>query len=449
MTEGDRFSALPVCVLIGLFLVCATLWSLIVPPFETPDETGHARYVNFLAAERRLPVAGVEARGEAHQPPLYYIIVAAAGETFRLTPIPLEPARNASFLWYGGTDENKYQHGAEELPPLSGSLRALHGLRLISILLGAITVLLIHRLASSMLAPAEALLAAALAAFLPQFTFIAASLNNDNLANALCAAALLLLVLAVESPRTILWVTAGALTGVAITAKFTSLVLMPCALLSIFMASRASRLERGAGFSTLRAAWARAGLRAGIQFLAPAIVIASPLLIRNAVTMGDPLGMTAQIATLPHLLDPKGPLSAYFLLEFPVVLFESFWGRFGWMSLRLPDAIYLALVLPAAAAVIGLLLGARQMSRRHLLLAAIVVFQLGQIVAFNLTFTQAQGRFLFPALGPIVVLMCAGWMALGRHYRMPAPGAGAALIAVSLMALGNLAVLFLFVAPVY
>ena len=440
MTEGDRFSALPVCVLIGLFLVCATLWSLMVPPFETPDETGHARYVNFLAAERRLPVAGAEARGEAHQPPLYYIIVAAAGELLRLTPIPLEPARNASFLWYGGTDENKYQHGADELPPLSGSLRGLHGLRLISILLGASTVLLIHRLASSMLTPAEALLAAALAAFLPQFTFIAASLNNDNLANALCAAAILLLVLAVESPRTILWVGAGALTGVAMTAKFTSLVLVPCALLSIFMASRASRLGRGAGFSASRA---------GIQFLAPAIAIASPLLIRNAVTMGDPLGMTAQIATLPQLLDRKGPLSAYFILEFPVVLFESFWGRFGWMSLRLPDAIYLALVLPAAAAVIGLLLAARQMSRRHLLLAAIVALQLGQIVAFNLTFTQAQGRFLFPALGPIVVLMCAGWMALGSHYRMPAPGPGAALIAVSLMALGNLAVLLRFVAPAY
>jgi len=223
------------------------------------------------------------------------------------------------------------------------------------------------------------------------------------------------------------------------TAKFTSLVLVPCALLSIFMASRARR-ERGVGFSSLRAATA---------FLAPALAIALPLLIRNAVTMGDPLGMAAQIATLPQLLDRKEPLSAYFLLEFPVVLFESFWGRFGWMSLRLPDAIYLALVLPVAAAVIGLLLEARKMSRRHLLLAAFVVLQLGQIVAFNLTFTQAQGRFLFPALGPIVVLMCAGWMALGRHYRMPAPGAGASLIAVSLMALGNLAVLFQFVAPVY
>ncbi len=439
MAEGDRFFALPVGVVIGLFLVCATLWNLTVPPFETPDETGHARYVNFLAAERRLPVAGVEARGEAHQPPLYYILVAAAGEAFRLTPVPLEPARNASFVWYGGSDENKYHHGDDELPPLSGSLRSVHGLRLISILLGAVTVFLIHRLAAAVLAPAEALLAAGLAAVLPQFTVIAASLNNDNLANLLCAGAILLMTLAIESPRTILWTGAGVLTGAALTAKFTSFVLVPCALLAVILASRASH-DRRVPFSPLRA---------GVAFFAPAFAIAAPLLIRNAIAMGDPLGMAAQVATLPQLLDRKGPLSAYFLLEFPVVLFESFWGRFGWMSLRLPDALYLALVLPAAAGIIGLLLEARRMSRRHLLLVAIVLLQLGQVVVFNLTFTQAQGRFLFPALGPIVVLMGAGWLALGHRCGIPAPGSGAALIAVCLMALGNLAVLFCCVAPAY
>jgi 4-amino-4-deoxy-L-arabinose transferase-like glycosyltransferase len=384
-------------------------------------------------------VAGSEARGEAHQPPLYYILLAAAGETFRLTPIPLEPARNASFLWYGGSDENKYHHAVNELPPLSGSLRSVHGLRLISVLLSGVTVLVIHRLAASMLPPAEALLAAGLAAFLPQFTFIAASVNNDNLANALCSAAILLLVLAMEAPRPILWAGAGALTGMALTAKFTSLVLVPCALLSVGLATHACR-ERRIPF---------APLRAGLAFLAPALLIASPLLIRNAIAMGDPLGMGAQVATLPNLLDRKGPLAAYFLLEFPVVLFESFWGRFGWMSLRLPDGLYLALTLPAAGAAIGLMLAGRQPSRRQMLLAAIVGLQVAQFLAYNLTFTQAQGRFLFPALGPIAVLMCTGWGALGRRWGIPAPGPGAALIAVSLMALANLAVLFGIVAPAY
>ena len=441
MIGGTQSSALPSYVVLALFLVCATLWSLTIPPFETPDETAHARYVNFLAEQGRLPVAGSEARGEAHQPPLYYAMLAATGEALRLLPIPLEPPRNASFLWYGGNEQNKYLHGEDEVPPLSGSLRSLHMLRLISVLLGALTVLLIHRMASCLLAPSEALLATGLAAFLPQFTFVSASLNNDNLANALCAGAILLLVLAMERPRAILWIGSGVLTGIALTAKFTSLVLIPCALLCIVLVAR-SRHRRGLAF---------APLRAGVGFLTPVVAIAAPLLIRNALAMGDPLGMAAQTSTLPQLLDRKALLSSYFFVEFPVVLFESFWGRFGWMSLRLPDVLYLALVVPAVCGVAGLvlMLRSRGMTDRHLLLTAIVGLQLTQIVVFNLTFTQAQGRFLFPALGPIVVLMVTGWLAIGRRFGLPAPGNGASLIAVALMALANLGLLFCCVAPAY
>jgi len=441
MLEGDRGARYGFRLVAGLFIVCATLWSLTIPPFETPDETGHARYVNFLVEQGRLPAAEREARGEAHQPPLYYLFVAAIGETLNVLPIPLEPRRNGAFLWYGGADENKYLHDARELPPLSGSHRSVHCLRLISVILGAVTLLGIHRLAAALLAPPEALLATGLAAFLPQFTFIAGSLNNDNLANALCAGAILLLVRGVDSPRMTLWAGAGALAGIALNAKFTSLVLVPCALLAIALAARAAG-SRGFPFSPLRAAAA---------FCVTAAAMAAPLLVRNAIAMGDPLGMGAQVATLPQLLDRKGALSSYFILEFPVVLFESFWGRFGWMSFRLPDALYLAFVPPVVLGLAGLLVmvRARAMTSRHLLLAAIVAVQLAQIVAYNMTFTQAQGRFLFPVLGPIVVLMVGGWLAVARRFGLPVPGTPAAVIAVALMALGNLFVLFAIVAPAY
>ena len=33
----------------ALFLLCAAAWSLAIPPFESPDEIGHARYVNAKA----------------------------------------------------------------------------------------------------------------------------------------------------------------------------------------------------------------------------------------------------------------------------------------------------------------------------------------------------------------------------------------------------------------
>ena len=41
-------------LVLSLFTLCAVAWSLVVPPFETPDEPGHARYVSFLMENGRI-----------------------------------------------------------------------------------------------------------------------------------------------------------------------------------------------------------------------------------------------------------------------------------------------------------------------------------------------------------------------------------------------------------
>src|SRR5678815_2399944 len=174
-----------------LHVCCAALWSLSVPAFETPDETGHARYVNFLIENGRLPREAQEAPGEAHQPPLYYLLAAASARGAGLGSIDMALTRNPAFRWYGGQAENKYLHEATDAPPLSGSARALHWLRLLSVAMSAGTVALVWKMGiRSGRSPGAAAVAAAMAAFIPQFTFIAGSLNNDNLANLLSAAAL-------------------------------------------------------------------------------------------------------------------------------------------------------------------------------------------------------------------------------------------------------------------
>src|SRR5262245_15497999 len=126
--------------LLLMFVVVAALWSLGLPAFETPDEPGHARYVNFLIENARLPRAGDEAPGEAHQPPLYYALAATVATIGSLGPIDVTLPRNPAFRWYGGASHSKYLHAPGEQPPLSGSARALHWLRLLSVCLGAGTV---------------------------------------------------------------------------------------------------------------------------------------------------------------------------------------------------------------------------------------------------------------------------------------------------------------------
>ncbi|HKY33144.1 MAG TPA: hypothetical protein VJV23_11455, partial [Candidatus Polarisedimenticolia bacterium] len=78
-----------------------------------------------------------------------------------------------------------------------------------------------------------------------------------------------------------------------------------------------------------------------------------------------------------------------------------------------------------------------------------VSLQVAQVVIYNLTFTQAQGRFLFPALGSIVLLMTTGLLELARRAGLPEPGPRAAALGIALMAIANMAVLELLVAPAY
>ncbi len=422
---------------VALFVVCAAAWSLAVPAFESPDEIGHARYVNFLREQRRLPQPGAQAAGEAHQPPLYYALAAGLSTAAGWGPIDVDAGRNPRFVWYGGDGMAKYAHHAGERPPLTGTAGTLHRLRLMSVALAAATALLVFlmgRLAG--MTPSAAGLVCGLVAFTPQFTFISASLNNDNLANLAGAGCLCLLLAALRSPRTAgLWWMAGAAAGLGLLAKFTTATLLACGVLAALAVGRAA----GTNLRTTM-----------VGFLAPALILPAPLLWWNQIHWGDPFGTAAQAATLPQLLDPKSLFSSYFVLEFPRVLFSSFWGTFGWMSFPMPRWVDLAFAGLTAAGLTGLLLAARRgaLTKVHALLGAAAAIQLAQVVIYNLTFTQAQGRFLFPVIGAVMLLLGTGLGELWQRWSAPLAPRGAVALLV-LMAAANLAVLFLWVVPGY
>ena len=422
----------------GAFLSCAALWSFVVPPFESPDETGHSRYVNFIMEHGRLPRPGEEARGEAHQPPLYYLLCAGLASAAGLSAIPAEPERNRSFRWYGGDEQPKYLHAASESPPLAGSARTLHWLRLMSVIMAAGTVVLVFRMGGNAgLSDDLTILAASFAAFLPQFTFISASLNNDNLANLLSTACLALLVSGLARPaRMATWVAAGSLAGAGLMAKFTGLAMIPCGLVALALA---------------RATPGSRPIRGSIAFFVPALAIPAPIVLRNLAQWGDPLGLAAQTQTLPTLVDRKALVSSYFLTEFPLVLFKSFWGTFGWMSFPMPWPLFAGAAIAALAAAAGLLLMRRDLATRrlHLLLGAAIAIQLAQVVIYNLTFTQAQGRFLFPVIGPIALMIGSGLAETTRRAGLTLPRGRAVWLLVAAMAGANLGILLGIVAPAY
>src|SRR5262249_6845311 len=151
-----------------------------------------------------------------------------------------------------------------------------------------------------------------------------------------------------DRPRLSPWVAAGALAGAGLLVKFTGLVMLPCGLIAIALTRRQASPSVA---------------RKTLAFLVPALTVPAPLLLRNLIVLGDPLGAAAQLETLPQLLDRKTILSAYFVTEFPSVLFRSFWGTFGWMSFPLPGTFYAVCLLLTLAALTGLALGRRDETR--------------------------------------------------------------------------------------
>jgi 4-amino-4-deoxy-L-arabinose transferase-like glycosyltransferase len=436
---------LQVALVAALFATCAALWSLSIPPFETPDETGHARYVNILMYKWSLPVPGEEAAGEAHQPPLYYALAALTARVSGLDPIPVAPELNRTFRWFGGSSEAKYRHAGSEIPPLTGGARSLHRLRLLSVAMGVGTVLLVYLLGvNASASPGIAIVAAALAGFTPQFTFISASLNNDNLANLASAASLACLSAAVRRPSRIgAWTAAGVFAGLGLLAKFTGLMLLPCGIVALVLA------WRGLGSSTSERL--NSVDRPAVAFFLPALAIPAALFWRNYLTLGDPFGVGSTIENLPALVERKSLTSIYFLQKFPSALFRSYWGTFGWMSFSMPDLIYAGFLALSLVALLGLFLLRPDdaIRRQQLLLGFAITGQFAQIVAYNLTFTQPQGRFLFPVIGPIAVLICSGLTEVGRRLRIPPPGATGIYLLITAMAIANFGILRYIVIPGY
>jgi hypothetical protein len=159
--------------------------------------------------------------------------------------------------------------------------------------------------------------------------------------------------------------------------------------------------------------------------IAAAGSISSWWFVRNGLLYGwtDPLasGRHAEVVVgQPRWAQLDLAAAAYFAQ----VLFRSFWGQFGWMGVVLDDRTYLFYLGLTLLAMVGLGVAALDAWRRpdcaelteHREILAVVVgalvLVLAGIVFYNLTFIQPQGRYLFPALVPIALLLALGWWRL-------------------------------------
>ena len=271
-------------VLIG-FVVMATVIAIKTPAYESADEPSHVRNIETLVAGHWYGMSSmchfslahkvlVDCSGtEAHQPPLYYLVLAGWQRAMGIGAHTVNP-------------------GPARLGDLGGGLFFHHSvsthqfllwLRLPNVLLGVLTIfftfLAIRTLTSD---PWTPVVGAAIVAYWPRFVFLSAFVTNDNLVDLLGAVLTYLSLRYLTSPTKWRLCLVAGTCGLLVITKLSAL---PVAIVVVLVLPLFRR-------PTPRLVWAL------LLGMATFIGVCGWYLVQNTVRYGDPLAVTG-VADLP------------------------------------------------------------------------------------------------------------------------------------------------------
>lgn len=415
-------SSRPRRLLLSTSLVLLLAWSAAVPIFESPDEPHHWQYARHLHDERRLPVYGPDFV-EANSPPLYYALIA---------PLAIHAPLPPTVAWFDAAGGLVLPFAPRFIHNAGDDFRRYWPIRLARILTALMSVATVWFCWQAGLhagGSAVALVCASLVAFLPQFTFRGAAVSNDALVTTLSAATVLCIVKLLAEPFT--WRT-GCAAGLALSGAYLSKISAICLIapvaLAVWWSDRTALRERLIRLT-------------GVLGLAGAIVL--PWSARNVLLYGDPFASGAMPHAVGYLMSYRSLTSEYYWTTFPRVLCRSFVGVFGWMNVWLPEGYYWFFWILGAAGLAALLIQLatrRRPVRLPLVLATIVILNLGVVVHINRSFVQPQGRYMFVALPALALSIALG---LGGLPRKAAAGLSVVLALLNGFILGR------YLVPVY
>lgn len=407
-------------VIFGLVaFLAALIYVFATPLWQAPDEPSHLGFIKYLQDNHSLP-SPLESKISTD-------ILESARKTLRW-PIELRPlskgarvlpaedfayrglmyTANHPPLYYISAQFFSQIGAARTRPPLTG---LAYGARIFSALLASLTVALAYKTSRLLdLAMADSATIASLVLLQPQFMFIASSINNDSLTIFLFSLLIFYALVEIRRPSKFNPLICGIILGLGLITKVTFWLALPIIWLAFLLSQSYS--------------WpVRAGRATGVTALA--LVISGWWYVRNYMIFGKlwyAIGGTGL---------GKAHLAEFFTVSrFYQWLWQSYWGRFGWMTSPLPDFFFIALLVIVPIALIGA--GLSLFSRRSalqdrrsliLLLAVSTALFLGAIW-FRVVAQTGQGRYLFPAIIPTTMLLWLGlkfwvcerwqnWLAVG------------------------------------
>jgi hypothetical protein len=325
-----------------------------------------------------------------------------------------EPVHNPYYgyrYWEINNDnKNQYLHGPDEQWPYSGVVLMVHVARWVNIVIGAIMVWITYRLSLTVFPARKALAsaAAAIVAFNPQFLFMSGAVNNDVIAGLFGSLLLWIGVTIIRfgltSRRSILLALTFAL---ALMAKFNLAFALPLVELALLIAvwPRAQRGRDWRGF-----------IKANLFIVFFVAVIAGWWFVRNTQLYGEPTG----VQRMNELWGGRNPAESVGLAisEIPYA-WSSFWGRFGYGQIPLPDAIYIGALIVSLIGLAGLVIAfaRKQFDRIQIKQLILVIFSAllfaAALFGYMLSSTAGpMGRFYFPGLSAFGLLLAVGWITL-------------------------------------
>ncbi len=384
------------------------LYSVVTPLFEGPDEIWHFAFANHLADGGGLPVFDAAQpatflRNGAH-PPVYYLLIAALIAPIDRSDFPAEFHFNLAnpLITPGanGTSPNLLIHTAHEDWPWHNTTLAAHLAGLVSIALNALALWGVWQIARRILREERlAVLALALAAFVPQFAYGAATINNDALAAATTTWLVYALLRWFDAPAVKWAAISGVLLGLALFSKIGLIALLPVPMIALGLYA-----VRNTQHGTRH--W-RQLILAALIIYGLALVIAGWWYVRNWQLYGDALAWREWQALTGAGRVP--PTIGDFLRDM-IGLFGTFWSDF---ALRVDRTVWPVFGVIVLAALIGL--GRRALKREWpldwpKLLIALSVFALllASAVRYSFNIYDIHGRLLYPSLAAIGVLLALG-----------------------------------------
>lgn len=414
------------------FIILALGFSL-GPIFEGPDEIEHYRFIRTVQRTGTLPDPAGQPNGEYHQAPLYYLLMqpfaALLPDDFEQYPVRRNPYYGFRVSVPGNDNKNRYVHTSAEVFPYTENptARAVHTLRLLSVVIGAGAVLASYAGFRTLWPcdPYRRLFALGIVAFWPQLAYMSSVINNDGLAILLATTSLwLVLRMQRRGPTGRSAILLAIVLGAALVTK-ASLGMMVIPL----------------GLATLidRRMW-----RYVPVILLLVAVIAGWWYARNALLYGDPTGIRSMLKAWPSLMREPGENG---LVE-SIYAYFTVWARFGYGAVTVGDVLYRLFDVLVFFTIAGLLLRIVHY-RRHRLPERMVLLPAVTLMLFALVWVISvmsssiiardsnHGRFLLPGIAAWAALQTLGlemWMIPRWRRAMMAGGA----IVLALMAVASL-----------